>query len=103
MPIPYKTLVISLVEQKVRRERMTQQLNQAGCDWEFVDGVKGSSLGTYPEEYDRQKRLAYYGYDLSWGELGCLMSHRKAWQRVVDLNQTCLVLEDDVTFLPVIH
>ncbi|MEY4724182.1 MAG: hypothetical protein RL043_331 [Pseudomonadota bacterium] len=96
----YKTLVISLVEQTVRRERMTQQLNQAGCDWEFVDGINGASLGAYPPEYDRQKRLAYYGYDLSWGELGCLMSHRKAWRRVVDLNQTCLVLEDDVTLLP---
>ena len=95
----YKTLVISLIEQTVRRERMTQQLNQIECDWEFIDGIKGSSLSTYPAEYDRRRRLAYYGYDLSWGELGCLMSHRKAWKRVVDLNQTCLVLEDDVTLL----
>lgn len=97
MPMQYKTLVISLVEQTVRRERMTRQLNQIGCDWEFIDGIKGSSLGTYPAEYDRRRRLAYYGYDLSWGELGCLMSHRKAWQKVIDLNETCLVLEDDVT------
>jgi glycosyl transferase, family 25 len=100
MAIQYKTLVISLVDQTARRERMTHQLNQTGCDWEFVDGVKGASLGIYPAEYDRRSRLAYYGYDLTWGELGCLMSHRKAWQRVVDLNQTCLVLEDDVTILP---
>lgn len=79
---------------------MQKQLDAAGVDWFFLDGVKGSELGTYPKDYDRQRRLCYYGYDLSWGELGCLLSHRKAWQTVCDLDQTCLVLEDDVTLLP---
>jgi glycosyl transferase family 25 len=96
----YKTIVISLVDQAERRSRMQKQLDAAGFDWFFLDGVKGSELGSYPKDYDRQRRLAYYGYDLSWGELGCLLSHRKAWQTVCDLDQTCLILEDDVTLLP---
>lgn len=103
MNTPYRTLVISLTEQSVRRRRMQEQLNAIGVKWEFVDGIKGAALGAYPVGYDRKKRLSYYGYDLSWGELGCLMSHRKAWQRVVDLGQTCMVLEDDVTLLPILE
>lgn len=79
---------------------MAQQLRDAGFRWEFVDGIRGRALGDFPVGYDRRRRLQYYGYDLSWGELGCLLSHRKAWARVVELKEVCLVLEDDVTLLP---
>lgn len=34
------------------------------------------------------------------GALCCAISHILAWRRVAELNETCLVLEDDVALLP---
>lgn len=43
----------------------------------------------------------YYPFSLSKGEVACFLSHRKAWQAIVDDNVDAgLVLEDDVSVTP---
>ena len=45
-----------------------------------------------------------FGMDLTPGGLGCALSHRAVWQRIVDAgHQCCLVLEDDVEFHPLMR
>lgn len=46
--------------------------------------------------YDRAWRARHFGYDLTLGEIGCLLSHRALWERCVRSNQTMCILEDDV-------
>eukprot|EP00760_Papus_ankaliazontas_P038076 PhM_4_TR8846/c0_g1_i1/m.56008/K11703/GLT25D; collagen beta-1,O-galactosyltransferase len=42
-----------------------------------------------------------YGMDLTPGALGCALSHKRVWQRIVDERRQCaLILEDDVEFSP---
>ena len=42
-----------------------------------------------------------FGMDLTMGALGCAMSHRAVWQRVVEAqHRCCLILEDDAEFHP---
>lgn len=93
-------LVISLLGDDVRRAHMSKQLDGLGVKWEFVDGVVGKNLTKYPAEYQSQKRINHYCFDMSAGEIGCFLSHRKVWQECVRRNEICMVLEDDVELLP---
>jgi GR25 family glycosyltransferase involved in LPS biosynthesis len=55
---------------------------------EAVDGI-----------YKRQIHDPRYPHVLRRGEIGCFLSHRKAWQAIVDQKlDAALILEDDVTF-----
>jgi len=38
------------------------------------------------------------GHHLTLGALGCLESHVRAWERVIEVNRPMLILEDDVHF-----
>lgn len=55
---------------------------------EAVDGI-----------YKRQIWDPRYPHALRRGEIGCFLSHRKAWQAIIDQKlDAALILEDDVTF-----
>lgn len=95
-----KTLVISIKGQEDRRSYISKTLNDLGLNWEFIDAVIGKNLNGFPIEYNASKRLDYFGYHISQGLLGCFLSHRKAWERCIELNQTCLILEDDAKPMP---
>lgn len=47
-----------------------------------------------------QSDLHFKGEYMSQGAVGCLLSHLRAWKRVVELNRPCIVFEDDVNLLP---
>jgi glycosyl transferase, family 25 len=99
-----KILVISLASETARRARMTKLLGGLGVDFQFVEGVVGSSLS----EHD----LEQFRYRSNWGlsrpEVGCLIAHSNAWKIVTShKEESTLVLEDDVhfssDFVEVIH
>lgn len=47
------------------------------------------------------KEEKLFGMDLTPGAIGCALSHRRAWEKVVQRRCTCcLILEDDVEFHP---
>lgn len=102
-----KILVISIQGQDDRRSYISKTLTDLGLDWEFIDAVIGKNFTHYPAEYDVVKRLKHFGFHISNGLLGCFLSHRKAWHRCVELNQICLILEDDAkptdTFIEALH
>ncbi|MFC4271207.1 hypothetical protein GQF03_12445 [Sneathiella chungangensis] len=81
-----------------RRTDMTERLAKVGVTPIFFEAVDGYQLDvdTLPE-YDREKRRRYFGKDLKAGEIGCLLSHKRIYEKMVaeDIPQA-LVLEDDV-------
>lgn len=87
-------VVISLKHATARRDAAARQLNSTGLRWNFLDAVDGRDLQVL-EGYERKKRLRLKGYELSRGEIGCFMSHRRAWENCVTHDRPCLVLEDD--------
>lgn len=95
-----KILVISIKGQDDRRSYISKTLNNLGLNWEFIDAVIGKNLKHYPAEYDVKKRLKHFGFHISNGLLGCFLSHRKAWQKCIELNQICIILEDDAKLMP---
>jgi glycosyl transferase family 25 len=63
-----------------------------------VDG-KAMTPDAVASMYSRQIHEPRYPHALRLGEIGCFLSHRKAWQTMIDQElDAALILEDDVTF-----
>ena len=93
-------LVISICPE--RYQRFIHDAGWLGSLVEKVEGVDGRSLGTIEELVEEG---VYAGGDelncLTRGQIGCFLSHRKAWQRVVDAGfPTALIAEDDCRLTP---
>jgi len=70
-----------------------------GCEpLSAVDGV-AMTESEVAGIYQRQIFSPRYPHSLRRGEIGCFLSHRKAWQEIVDRGlDAAVIVEDDVTF-----
>lgn len=94
---PPLILIISLAESCERRDYLTSQLHDLGIAYHIIDAVDGRAFDvTNHPNYDRRKRLNYFGKDLLGAELGCLLSHKKAMEYIVDHHlPAAMIFEDD--------
>ncbi|WP_438865508.1 glycosyltransferase family 25 protein [Neptunicella sp.] len=98
MPSQYKTLLINLVHSKERLAHSSDSLKQAGIEFERIEAVNGNALATNGliPNYSATLNNRTYHKDLNYGEIGCYLSHRKAWQKIVDEGLNfAVILEDD--------
>lgn len=99
MNLPHiPTFVISLEEATDRREWMNKQLSEIGINFEFFNAIDGRKFDVpnHPS-YDKNKRLKYFGRNMKGGEIGCLLSHRGIYEKIINDNlDMALILEDDV-------
>jgi glycosyl transferase family 25 len=93
--LPIQVFVISLERSAERRKRVEEQLNQTNIQWRFLNAVDGYALSEMPSSYQKAKVKRLQGYELTPGEVGCFLSHIKAWELCVLNNVTTLVFEDD--------
>lgn len=70
-------------------------MQKISLPWAFLDAVDGSALMVPPVEYKANKVKRLQGYVLTPNEIGCYLSHKKAWKCCVEKNVTTLILEDD--------
>ena len=93
------TFVINLDESVERYQEVLPQLQKFSINAERISGVRGSKLSEheFSQAYDEVANKKYFRRGLTVGEVGCYLSHRKIWQRMVDENiEFALVLEDDI-------
>lgn len=96
LPLPKaEILVISLERSADRRLLVEKEMKKISLPWSFLDAVDGSKLSEAPPEYKAKKVKRLQGYELTPNEIGCYLSHKKAWQHCVDRNAPTLILEDD--------
>lgn len=95
-----QTVVISLQRSTQRREKVRSELSRTNLVWSFIDAVDGSQLQSVPPEYKPHKVKRLLGFDMTQNEIGCFLSHKKAWQACVLKNQPTLIFEDDFILLP---
>jgi glycosyl transferase family 25 len=93
--LPLQVFVISLERSAERRSRVEEQLNQTEVQWQFLNAVDGYALPSMPSSYKKSKVKRLQGYELTPGEIGCFLSHIKAWDLCLKNNMTTLVFEDD--------
>jgi glycosyl transferase family 25 len=95
-----QVLVISLAGSDARQQKVRAELDKTSLNWRFLDAVRGSTLISIPKEYKPAKVKNLLGFELTPNELGCFLSHKKAWQECVDKNIPTIIFEDDFFLLP---
>ncbi|PAF43939.1 glycosyltransferase family 25 protein [Helicobacter sp. 11S02596-1] len=119
-----KIFIISLKNALVRRENILNQIASLGENpaFEFhifdaIDGREGGrefeknpmpsqscppprSKSIISKHYCGLQTKFYRGKGLSNGELGCFASHFLLWEKCVQINESIVVLEDDIEILP---
>ena len=98
-----QTLVISLPNSTKRRDLVQAVLDKYQINWEFLAAVDGTTLKEADLPYDRKKVSKLLGFDLTNTEIGCFLSHRKAWFKCISSNQPTLIFEDDFRLAPNFH
>ena len=94
--------VISLEASKSRRSAMMKRMAGLGLEFGFVDAVLGKDVpGGQKKMLLSDRRRLHADAPLSDGALGCLMSHRRAWQKMRDERiEAAIILEDDAELAP---
>ena len=86
-----KILLINLDKSTDRLEQQRNQFNELGLEFERLPAV---SIHDFSD--DEYKKMAFNGQrPMKQSELACFLSHKKAWDYVVEHNEPCVVLEDD--------
>jgi glycosyl transferase, family 25 len=94
-----RAFVINLKRSADRRLRMKGILDGIGVEFEFFVGADGKELGNAEIEaaYDEAAVVKNLRRTLSANEIGCTISHRSLYRKIVDegIDKAC-ILEDDV-------
>lgn len=95
-----RIFVINRKQDVDRRRTIAQRLDAIGLTPEYIDAIDGYSMDAFAApEYDRSRRLLYFGRDLAAGEIGCLLSHRLVYKKIMEEEiGISLILEDDAHF-----
>ncbi|MGS1093817.1 glycosyltransferase family 25 protein [Aquamicrobium terrae] len=92
-----KVYYINLDRSPERRAWFTQQAEALGLDLVRVPAVDGRELPA--GELDHWRQLSEGNKILSRGEIGCFLSHRKAWEAVLAAQEKwAFIAEDDIHF-----
>ena len=92
--------VINLDKSTERMARISERLDELEVPFERIPAVYGAELSQEELEtnYDPELNVKQYRRELPCGEIGCYMSHIKAWRMIVKRKLSCaIVLEDDIT------
>jgi glycosyl transferase family 25 len=93
--------IISLKNDSERREHMSVLCSNFGFKAIIIEATDGRLLSSdYVNSiYSKHKALENIGRELSRSEIGCALSHKKIYIKMIDENiEQALILEDDVEF-----
>lgn len=94
-----KAFIIHLARAVDRRPQVEKLARDLPVKTEVLDAVDSRSLdeAQIARAYRPRLHTPRYPFALSRNEIACFMSHRKAWQAIVDGNLDAgLVIEDDI-------
>jgi len=99
-PFNLKIVVISLKRATDRRIAVEKQFSGINLVWEFLDATEGYQYQPSAKEYDAKKVQKLQGYQITPAEIGCFVSHRRAWEMCLSEQRPTLIFEDDFVLLP---
>jgi GR25 family glycosyltransferase involved in LPS biosynthesis len=93
-----KIFVISLSNEKERQNYIQSFFDAKGASFEFLFGVDGRKLSQEEiNSFHDAEKAKKYGGELSRGEIGCALSHRLVYERMVKNNiERAIIMEDDI-------
>ena len=96
-----KIFIINLKQDIQRKEYMQKLCDRYGLSVTFFEAIEGSKLsGNVIESvYLEEKTIKKIKRGLSKGEIGCVLSHKKIYQKMLDENiEKAVIFEDDIKF-----
>lgn len=94
-----KVFLLNLDRETKRLQVVDARLKQLGVEYERISGVYGAGLSESEKKrsVNRFRTLCWRGHAMRDGEIGCALSHQKAYKQIVGQNIDCAcILEDDV-------
>jgi glycosyl transferase family 25 len=91
--------VINLDCADERMLSMEKQLSEINVKYERIPAIKGNSLteAEIKKEYSATLNKEFFRADLTLGEIGCYISHKNVWRKMVAENiEFAVILEDDM-------
>lgn len=96
-----RIILINLQRATERRTAMERQLHELGLKWERLEATDCHALSPQDMAEVDAAVQARRGVDVSLGEIGCWLSHRRAHELIANGDDPhALVLEDDVELEP---
>lgn len=111
----YKIYIINLDKDKDRFRFMQEQMNSLGFEYgvnyervnaiygaQYLEDCKDGKIKEEDVEYDKNLAIKYHGAELRPGEIGCALSHKRAWQKFkqdsIDNPELkyAIICEDDI-------
>ena len=93
-----KIFLINLDRSVDRLDAMKTRLDQLDLTFERVSAVDGSKLTEVELSVVKSPSKEFPNW-MTLGEIGCFLSHRKCWQKLVDSEESwAVILEDDCIF-----
>ncbi|MBZ0162966.1 MAG: glycosyltransferase family 25 protein [Notoacmeibacter sp.] len=95
--------VIHLQRARQRRPQVERILAACPVPARVIDAVDGRAMSAQERAavYTKKLHEPRYPFELGPGEIGCFLSHRKAWQQILDDGLDAgLIIEDDVEIEP---
>ena len=98
--------MVNLERRPDRYERMKYNFDQLGIDYKWVPAMDGRTITEELLAETGIKMLPefsepYHGRALTYGEIGCFLSHYRLWQQIVEEElDLVLIFEDDIKFEP---
>ena len=99
MTMRVEAFIIHLARAEQRREQVEKLRRDLPVPSHVIDAVDGNALSEaeIAPVYQPHIHRPRYPFALRPGEIGCFLSHRRAWQAIVDQGLDAgLIVEDDV-------
>jgi len=94
-----KCYVINLDRSKDRLEHITHVFSEQGLIFERVAATDGALVSD--EEFKQHNKKSVFPRKLVKAEIGCFLSHRECWRKVIESdNKWAAVFEDDIILSP---
>ena len=96
-------LVITLRRSTARAPQVQRIIDRCPVPCEIWDASDGTQMSDeqIAAVYQPRLHMPHYPFKLRPGEIGCFLSHRRIWKKMVDESiQQLLILEDDIEMLP---
>ena len=93
--------IINLKKDIEKKEYMQELCQKYNLQIEFMEAVDGRALSeeAIAEVYSSKRTIDVFGRELSRGEIGCALSHKTIYEKILHDNiEIALVLEDDINF-----
>ena len=96
-----KILIINLKKSTDRKHNIEQQLKQLNIsNYEFIEAIDGKELNRHLYDTTKAEKMLFKRINRSRPllntEIACTLSHIKAYERCLELQERCIILEDDV-------